>query len=568
MPTLDWLNRAQAFTTAARVPYRLLEEVSVHSAAAPDETAPALPAQADLLQPQEKAPNPSSPTSGNLLIQGDNLEAIKALLPFYRGQVKCIFIDPPYNTKSAFEHYDDNLEHAQWLSMMLPRLQLLRELLSEDGSIWVTIDDNEGHYLKVLMDEVFGRGNFVANVVWQKKYAVANDHKSIAPMHDHMLVYRHSAAWQRNLLERSDAKDTQYKYKDERGVYRISDYTCNKTAEERPNLYYPVINPTTGEEIWPKRTRVWGYSLDEFNRHAKEGFISWGKDGKGKVPGFKRYLHLLKQSGIVPQTLWEHTFAGHTDIARKEAREVLDTTDLGNDFLTPKPELLISRVIEIATNPNDLVLDSFLGSGTTAAVAHKMGRRWIGIEMGEHAATHCLPRLQKVIDGEQGGISRAVNWQGGGGFRFMRLGAPIFDEHGHIHPDVRFATLAAFIWQQETGNAWCADAVQAGTPYLGTHYELDSCLRPPDVRESPISFIKTPKFACYLLFNGILGDKRPASGNVLTQGVLDALLALHAQTPAPAAPLRVFGEACRLGPERLKQANVTFRHIPYDVKAR
>jgi adenine-specific DNA-methyltransferase len=197
-----------------------------------------------------------------------------------------------------------------------------------------------------------------------------------------------------------------------------------------------------------------------------------------------------------------------------------------------------------------------------------MGRRWIGIEMGEHAATHCLPRLQQVIDGEQGGISKAVNWQGGGGFRFMKLGAPIFDEHGRIHPDVRFATLAAFIWQQETGAAWNAAAAQPGTPYLGTHYQTDSYSRPPDMRESPISFIKKPLFAGYLLFNGILGDKRPASGNVLTREVLDALLALHATTPDPTAPLLVFGEACRLGPARLEQAKVTFRHIPYDVKAR
>jgi adenine-specific DNA-methyltransferase len=185
----------------------------------------------------------------NLLVQGDNLEALKALLPFYRGQVKCIFIDPPYNTKSAFEHYDDNLEHSQWLSMMLPRLQLLREFLRDDGSIWVTIDDNEGHYLKVLMDEVFGRGNFVANMIWQKKYAVANDHKSIAPMHDHLLVYQRSSEWRRNLLPRDESKDRQYKHADERGTYRVSDYTCAKTSDERPNLFYPVRQPNTGQEI-------------------------------------------------------------------------------------------------------------------------------------------------------------------------------------------------------------------------------------------------------------------------------------------------------------------------------
>lgn len=554
MPTLDWLNRAAAFTTAAQVPYRLLEPVSTHGDA-------------------QRA-------ADNLLIQGDNLEALKALLPFYRGQVKCIFIDPPYNTKSAFEHYDDNLEHSQWLSMMLPRLQLLRELLSEDGSIWVTIDDNEGHYLKVLMDEVFGRGNFVANVVWQKKYAVANDHKTIAPMHDHVLVYRKSPMWQRNLLPRTDEKDKQYRYEDERGIFRPDNYTCSKTADERPNLFYPIVQPNTGAEIWPSRTRVWSYSQEEHRRHITEGFIYWGKDGKGKTPSYKRYKHLLKNDGVVPQTWWTHDFAGHTDSSRKEAREVLGTTSLSDDFITPKPELLISRILQTTSHPNDLILDSFLGSGTTAAVAHKMGRRWIGIEMGEHAATHCLPRLQKVVDGEQGGISQAVGWQGGGGFRFMRLGAPIFDADGCIHPGVRFATLAAFIWQQETGTAFDAAQGQSGTPYLGTHSVFDSCLRLPDGRERPISseISDTPqappapvlrsRTAYYLLFNGILGDKRPASGNVLTSAVLDALLALHAGTAHPDAPLVVYGEACRLGPARLAQARVVFKHIPYDVKAR
>jgi adenine-specific DNA-methyltransferase len=464
MPTLDWLNRSAAFATAGRVPYRLLTEVSVHGDAAR--------------------------AADNLLVQGDNLEALKALLPFYRGRVKCIFIDPPYNTKSAFEHYDDNLEHAQWLSMMLPRLQLLRELLTEDGSIWVTIDDNEGHYLKVLMDEVFGRGNFVANVVWQKKYAVANDHKTIAPMHDHLLVYRKSLAWQRNLLERTDDKDRQYKHEDERGIFRVSDYTCAKTAEERPNLYYAIQQPNTGLEIWPSKTRVWAYSVEEHQRHINEGFLYWGKEGTGKAPSYKRYKHLLKNDGVVPQTLWTHDFAGHTDGSRKEVREVLGSISLVDDFITPKPELLISRVMQASTNQGDLILDSFLGSGTTAAVAHKMGRRWIGIEMGEHAATHCLPRLEKVLAGEQGGISKAVDWAGGGGFRFMRLGEAVFDERGRINPAVRFATLAAFVWQQETGAPWHSSQATAATPHLGNHSSsagkeaiysgINSVLRPDD----------------------------------------------------------------------------------------
>ena len=365
----------------------------------------------------------------NRLIFGDNLLALKALEAEFAGKVKCVFIDPPYNTGSAFTHYDDGVEHSIWLSLMRDRLEIIRRLLSDDGSLWITIDDNEAHYLKVLCDEVFGRANFVANVVWQKKYAVANDHKTIAPMHDHLLVYRKSDNWQRNLIPRTKEKDRQYKFEDDKGIFRTSDYTCSKSVEERPNLYYAIIQPNTGEEIWPSKTRVWAYSKDEHLRHVAEGFIYWGKDGIGKTPSFKRYKHLLRNQGVVPQTLWTHEYASHTDAARKEVRAVLGSVSLADDFITPKPEGLIQRVIEIATNPNDFVLDSFAGSGTTGAVAHKMGRRWIMVELGEHCHTHIIPRLQKVIDGEdQGGISKAVNWRGGGGFRYYKLAPSLLEK--------------------------------------------------------------------------------------------------------------------------------------------
>ena len=567
MPTLDWLNRASAFNTAARAPYRLLKQVSVHT---PTATASA-PAPSPLQEEgggEGLPPNPNpnqAPSHDNLLIQGDNLDALKALLPFYRGHVKCIFIDPPYNTQSAFEHYDDKLEHAQWLSMMLPRLQLLRELLREDGSIWVTIDDNEGHYLKVLMDEVFGRGNFLCGIAWEKRYSPPPDTKDFGYVHDQILVYRRSPSFQRNLMPTTDAQTGRYKNPDAdpRGPWKAMDYTCRYSSTERPNLNYAIKQPNTGAEIWPKPTRVWAMSGEVHARNEAEGRIWWGVSGTNNVPALKNFLTEVAQ-GMMPMSLWKHELAGHNQDGKKEALALFSDSP----FSTPKPERLLSTLLQVATNEGDLILDSFLGSGTTAAVAHKMGRRWIGIEMGEHAATHCLPRLQKVIDGEQGGISKAVNWAGGGGFRFMQLGAPVFDEHGRIHPDVRFATLAAFIWQQETGAAFDPLEAKPGTPYLGTHYEFNSCLRTSLLGEEPISFIKTPQFAGYLLFNGILKDKRPASGNVLTQAVLDALLALHASTSAPEVPLRVYGEACRLGAERLKQANVTFRHIPYDVRAR
>lgn len=544
MPTLDWLNRAEAFTTAARVPYRLLEPVSVHRASARADLAsvrkPHSPVQAELVE----APDPSTSSgrtciTDNMLIQGDNLEALKALLPFYRGQVKCIFIDPPYNTKSAFEHYDDNLEHAQWLSMMLPRLQLLRELLREDGSIWVTIDDNEGHYLKVLMDEVFGRGNFVANVVWQKKYSPQNDAEFFSAMHDHVFVYAKSAiAWTRNLVPRTAKQDDAYKNPDDdpRGIWKASDLT---RAEHRDRDFYGITTPA-GKEVFPARGRSWSRPPEEIERLRADNRLWFGKKGDA-IPSLKRFLTEVKD-GVVPQTIWFREEVGDNQDAKKEVKEL----NANEVFGTPKPEALIRRLLDIATNSGDLILDSFLGSGTTAAVAHKMGRRWIGIEMGEHAATHCLPRMEKVIAGEQGGISQAVNWAGGGGFRFLKLGAPIFDATGRIHPEVRFATLASFVWQQETGTTLDPAQARTGTPYLGHHEDT----------------------AYYLLFNGVLGDKRPASGNVLTQAVLDALLALHASTHSPDTPLVVYGEACRLGAARLSQVQVTYRHLPYDVKAR
>lgn len=568
MPTLDWLHRAAAFSVADQVPYRLLETVSHHGSSSPDKS------------------------TDNLLIHGDNLEALKALMPFYRGRIKCIFIDPPYNTQSAFAHYDDKLEHSQWLSMMLPRLELLRDLLSEDGSIWVTIDDNEAHYLKVLMDEVFGRGNFVASCVWQKRYSREN-REAIGDVHDYLYVYARNPERfksKRNLVPMNEAQAKVYRNpnKDPRGRWRPVPMTAqagHATAEQ----FYEVITPT-GASHYPPEGRCWGIAKATYERLLSEGRIYFGKDGNAQ-PNIIRYLSEVP--GLAPWTWWPSEEVGHTDEAKKEAN-VLFGGD--NSFETPKPERLLQRILHIATNPGDLVLDSFLGSGTTAAVAHKMGRRWIGIEMGEHALTHCLPRLQKVVAGEQGGISAAVGWGqskdgqpfDGGGFRLARLGAPVFGPDGSIDPGVRFATLAAYIWQQETATAWDAARGTPGTPYLGTHSVFDSYSRLMDGRQGPISLETSggdgeagtaptteppaptlrSRTAYYLLFNGILGDKRPAGGNVLTHAVLQSLLQLHAATPHPDALLVVYGEACRLGAARLAQANVVFKHIPYDVKAR
>ncbi|MFM5269965.1 site-specific DNA-methyltransferase [Aeromonas veronii] len=352
----------------------------------------------------------------NLLIHGDNLLALKALEQQYAGKVKCIFIDPPYNTGSAFTHYDDGIEHSIWLTMMRDRLELLKTLMSEDGSIWIAIDDNEAHYLKVLCDEVFGRSNFVANVVWQNRYSRSND-ASISLSHNHILVYVKSPeTWKkiRNRLPRTEEQAKQYKNPDNdpRGPWRAIPWDAPNL---RPNLSYPIITPT-GKVRFPPEGRCWSRTEDQWLDIVSSGLAYFGKSGDG-APSFKQFL--VDAAPIVPNTWWSHDESGHTDEAKKEMHSLF-----GRDsaFDTPKPERLIHRILHIATNSDDLVLDSFAGSGTTGAVAHKMNRRWIMVELGEHCHTHIVPRLKKVIDGEdQGGISKAVNWQGGGGFRYLRL---------------------------------------------------------------------------------------------------------------------------------------------------
>lgn len=394
----------------------------------------------------------------NQLISGDNLLALKALEQDCAGKIKCVYIDPPYNTGSAFKHYDDGVEHSLWLSLMKPRLELMKRLISNDGTIWISIDDTEGHYLKVLCDEIFGRANFVTTVVWQKKYAPANDAKWLSDDHDFILVYaKNKESWRPNKLARTDKQNSLYKNPDgdTRGPWMSDNYTCNKSSEERPNLYYSVLNPNTGEEIWPKKTAVWRYSKERHEDNIKKSLVYWGKQGKNSVPRFKKFLTTVADKGIVPSTIWLHEDIGHTQDAKREAM-VLNPDD---PFPTPKPESLIRRILSLATNKGDWVLDSFLGSGTTAAVAHKMGRRWIGIESGEHCYSHCLPRLESVISGkDQGGISVETQWNGGGGFEMCRLAPSLLlkDSRGNwiISPAYNALQLAQAVCKHEGFKFW------------------------------------------------------------------------------------------------------------------
>ncbi|MBF0612484.1 MAG: site-specific DNA-methyltransferase [Magnetococcales bacterium] len=363
----------------------------------------------------------------NRLIFGDNLLALKALEQEFYGKVKCVFIDPPYNTGSAFTQYDDGLEHSLWLSLIRDRLELIRRLLSEDGSLWITIDDNEVYYLKAMCDELFGRLNFVSSIIWAKRVSPANDAKYFSSDHDFVLVYaKNKQIWKPNRLPRTNEQNSYYKNpdNDKRGPWNSVTYTGNKTRLERPNLYYPITNPNTGDVIYPPETLTWRYSKDTHLENERREIIYWGKDGKSKVPRLKMFLENAEP--VVPRSVWLFNEVGSTQTSMIEQKNLFRTP-----FATPKPESLMNRIIHIATNPGDLVLDSFAGSGTTGAVAHKMGRRWIMVELGEHCHTHILPRLQKVIDGEdQGGISEAVGWRGGGGFRYFRL-APSLLEKDH-----------------------------------------------------------------------------------------------------------------------------------------
>jgi adenine-specific DNA-methyltransferase len=510
MPWLEWHKRNEDLKTTAKTPYRLLHPVQSLSYGELD--------------------------SPNMLIQGDNLEALKSLLPYFAGQVKCIFIDPPYNTKSAaFPHYDDNLEHAQWLSMMYPRLGLLRELLAEDGVIYAACDDNEGHYFKVLMDEVMGRQNFLTTFIWQKSYGGGAKARYFVGLHEYIHCYAKNMQTLPDMFlpPDPDVVKKYYKLKDgkfaQRGPYRLQPLATT-SMDERPNLRYAINHPEFGE-VWPEKQ--WQWSRERVERAMAEDALVFGnKNGKVSV-NYKQYLRddegnerRQKPKSIISGIYTQHGTQESVALFGQEEK-----------FAFPKPEALIESLLEACTDRGDLVLDSFLGSGTTAAVAHKMGRKWIGIEMGEHAETHCRTRMIKVVDGEQGGVSKATGWSGGGGFRFYRLGPKIFDEQGRINADIKFEHLAAHVWFAETGSARSSRSMRS--PLLGVYRGT----------------------AYYLLYNGILGDQTLSGGNMLTMKVLAGL-------PAHDGPKVIFCAGTNLTKDRLRSLGITFKQTPYDIQVR
>jgi site-specific DNA-methyltransferase (adenine-specific)/adenine-specific DNA-methyltransferase len=541
MPTLDWIGKQAVVNHHREVPYRLVHcdgELSAGDAEA-----------------------------GNLLVQGDNLEALRALLPYYAGKVKCIYIDPPYNTGNEGWVYNDNVNspeinrwlgevvgkeaedlsrHDKWLCMMYPRLRLLREFLRDDGVIFVSIDDDEHHRLRGVMDDVFGPQNFVACLIWQKKYAPANDARFFSDDHDYVLVYaRQKARWGPNKLQRTSAQDQKYTNPDNdpRGPWQSDNYTSNKNRQERPNGWYAVTNPNTDEEIWPSQTAVWRYPKETYERHVAEDRIYWGRSGKNTSPRFKRFL--TDVGGVVPRTLMLHGDVGHNQTAKRQILEIFHGD--AEVFSTPKPTTLIAHLLKIATGPDDLILDSFAGSGTTGHAILDLNkqdggnRRFILVEMEEEIARKVTAeRLRRVIAGyDKGGDANKPIAGLGGGFRFCRLGVPLFDEFGDIATEVTFPDLAAHIFFSETG---IPIPHGAQSEFLGTHQGR----------------------AVYLLFHeGNREVPQEAAGNVLTPDRLDRL----PDPPEGFEGLRViYAEGCTVSADRLKAAGVAFKQIPYQVE--
>ncbi|MGE3298014.1 MAG: site-specific DNA-methyltransferase [Porticoccaceae bacterium] len=560
---MNWIGKEAVVRHHKDVPFRLLEPMPELSCGAAD--------------------------SGNLIVQGDNLHALKALLPRYAGQVKCIYIDPPYNTGNEGWAYNDNVNspeirkwlgevvgkegetldrHDRWLCMMYPRLVLLRQFLRDDGAIFVSIDDNEVATLRLLMDEIFGAQNFVATVLWQKVYSPKNSARHLSEDHDYIVVYAAKAdTWKPNLVGRNESQDAAYKNPDgdPRGPWKTSDLSARNFYSDGT---YALTTPSGRVIEGPPKGRYWTVSKQRFDELDRDSRIWWGKKNDS-IPQLKRFLTDVKD-GVVPQTMWFYQEVGHTQEAKKELLELVDFDTSDDVFITPKPTRLIQRILQIASDQDSLILDSFAGSGTTGHAVLKQNaedggrRRFILVEMDEGIAQNVTcERVKRAAQGYTKSTPNPAGGQGekvveglGGGFQFCRLSAePLFDADGQIRADVSFAQLAEFVWFAETGAGYTpsfrGDAVEPGVQSP----KLDSRLRGNDGSGmSPLLGVHEGR-AIYLLYNGILKDKSVAGGNVLTGPVFDLL-------PKFSGPKVIYAAANRMG-ARAAREHITFKQTPY-----
>ena len=548
MPSLNWIGKDAVIDHHRQVPYHLLrcdEKLSVGESG-----------------------------SGNLLVQGDNLLALKALLPYYAGQVKCIYIDPPYNTGNENWVYNDNVNspeikkwlgqvvgaeaedlsrHDMWLCMMYPRLALLKEFLREDGAIFISIDDNEVSHLRLLMNGVFGADNFVCTFVWEKKHTRANDARYVSDNHDFLLLYARSIdRLKLNRLPRTDEANARFDNpdKDPRGAW-LSQPLQVKTPSQ---AYIYEITTPAGRKVSPPAGRSWAFGKERYEALVRDGRIYFGPNGVN-VPRMKKFL--TEVGDLIPLTIWPRKEVGDNQEAKTELKSLLLGSSVSFD--SPKPVRLIQRVIQLAADKDSLILDSFAGSGTTghAVLAQNKAdggnRRFILVEMipeiCQNVTAQRLTRATKGYESGNGNGGKKVEGLGGG-FRYCKLSNPIFDENGQINAEVRFADLAAHVFFTETGEP---------IPK-----------RPSGKNPSPLIGVCNGT-AYYLLFNGVLGDKRANGGNVLTSRILAELPGfagkpLRPGEPAHDGPKVIYGEGSRLGPARLKREGITFKQVPYEIK--
>lgn len=594
MPTLNWIGKDAVVNQHDEVPFHLLrcdETLSV-----------------------------GDPGSGNLLIQGDNLLALKALLPYYAGQVKCIYIDPPYNTGNEGWSYNDNVNspemrewlgrtvgkeaedlsrHDKWLCMMYPRLVLLRQLLSEDGSIWVSIDDHEVEHARNIFNEIFGSNNLVATVVWEKAYAPKSSAIHLSDRHEYVLIYANrKSLWKRRLLPRTNQQNQNYRNidNDPRGPWRPNNLAARNYYSKGT---YKIVCPGGRVIDGPPKGSYWRISEEKLWELDRQGKIWWGDTGNN-VPAPKIYLSEVQQ-GLVPETIWFYPEVGHSQEAKKELIEICDFDSSADVFVTPKPTRLLRRILQIATGPDDIVLDSFAGTGTTAHAVMAQNaidggnRRFILVEMESQVAEKVTQqRLQRVIEGypyngnerievfrepltitnvrkskelfdevdqikkdfgeeyekfenriEDNclvtyGVKKIQGMkQGlGGSFRYCRLGPTLFDSEGRIRADVTYDELARHVFFSATGEPLSAEQA-AEPPLIGKHRDT----------------------AVYLLFNGVLGDKRPEGGNILTRSIFHAL-------PHHQGPRVIYAEGCTLSESFLNSHGIIFRQTPYEIRVR
>jgi adenine-specific DNA-methyltransferase len=463
MPTLHWIGKDKVINHHMSVPFKILE----HSYG------------------YDNGEQTNHETqSGNRIIHGDNLEALKALLPEYEGRVKCIYIDPPYNTGNESWVYNDNVNdpkinkwlgevvgkeaedltrHDKWLCMMYPRLKLLQKLLSEDGAIFISIDDNEQANLRLICDEIFGGTNFVANVIWQKKYSPQNDAKHLSTMHDFIVIYaKNKTIWRPNLLSRSDESLARYKNPDNdpRGNWKVGDLTSKTKAAGHS---YPITSPT-GKVFYPSSGRQWAASYTTFERLLAENRIWFGKNGEN-VPSLKQFLNEV-QAGTVPLTIWMRDEVGDNQEAVQILKGIFG--GIASKFETPKPPRLIERILHLATDKDSIVLDSYCGSGTTAhAVLNQNkkdggNRKFIMVEMEDYAETITAERVKRVIKGYSDKESIK------GGFDYFVLGKELFLESGNLNEQIEVGKIRSYIWYTETKTAYNFNSKSTNKYYLGT----------------------------------------------------------------------------------------------------